>query len=292
MKKLNKKHKILILGKSNVGKSSLVNYLKKKHSTLVSNKLHATRISTMHDYKINDLDIELIDTPGVSITDTHLLSKAMKSHASRHILYSDLIVLITQPQKNYDYELDLIKEIEECDKKYLICLNKIDLDHKREFKEKLPNKIRDENIYEISIKDETGVDNLLIEFEKYLGRKKISPYMDYNTQNEKNILQELIRESIINITNQEVPYESAVCIKEIQSDKNKDIIRADIIVTKENHKKIIIGKNGNMIKKIGIISREKIENYLNKKIHLSLFVVVKENWKNSSELLKELGYID
>jgi len=83
-----------------------------------------------------------------------------------------------------------------------------------------------------------------------------------------------------------------VCIKEIQSDKNKDIIRADIIVTKENHKKIIIGKNGNMIKKIGIISREKIENYLNKKIHLSLFVVVKENWKNSSELLKELGYID
>ena len=97
---------------------------------------------------------------------------------------------------------------------------------------------------------------------------------------------------MINTTNEEVPYESAVRIISYDKQKNTDQINAEIIVTKENHKKIIIGKNGNMIKAIGIKARENIESILNKRINLSLFVLVKENWKNNQALLKDFGYID
>ena len=80
-----KKIKVLIVGKSNVGKSSLINYFSNKHSALVSNKLHATRISTSHLINYNNLEMEFIDTPGASINDTNLLSKAMKSNALKHL---------------------------------------------------------------------------------------------------------------------------------------------------------------------------------------------------------------
>ena len=111
-------------------------------------------------------------------------------------------------------------------------------------------------------------------------------------KNNINIIQELIRESLINRTNKELPYETAVSISDYKEQNNSHVIKADIIVSKDNHKKIIIGKKGQMIKNIGIKSRELIENYLGKKIHLSLFVVVKDNWKNNPTILKDIGYID
>ena len=97
---------------------------------------------------------------------------------------------------------------------------------------------------------------------------------------------------MVNTTNEEVPYESAVRIISYDKQKNTNQINAEIIVTKENHKKIIIGKNGKMIKTIGIKARKNIESLLNKRINLSLFVLVKENWKNNQDLLKDFGYID
>ena len=113
-----------------------------------------------------------------------------------------------------------------------------------------------------------------------------------SNKNNLNIIQELIRESLINRTNEEIPYESAIRIVTYNKQKNIDQIKAEIIVTKDSHKKIIIGKNGNMIKMIGTKARMNIESLINKKINLSLFVVVKENWKNNPELLKDFGYID
>tara|TARA_B100000902_G_scaffold138783_1_gene136920 strand:- start:516 stop:926 length:411 start_codon:yes stop_codon:yes gene_type:complete len=113
-----------------------------------------------------------------------------------------------------------------------------------------------------------------------------------SNKNNLNIIQELIRESLINRTNKEIPYESAIRIVTYNKQKNIDQIKAEIIVTKDSHKKIIIGKNGNMIKTIGTKARMNIESLINKKINLSLFVLVKENWKNNPELLKDFGYID
>ena len=287
-----KKFRILILGKSNVGKSSLINYLKKNHSALVSNKLHSSRVSISHEFNYNTVNIELIDTPGASITDNNLLSQAMKSHASKHILDCDMIILLTQPQINYTYEMKIIEQINDCKIKYLCCVNKIDIDLHEKFKKKLLTDLKINQYLPISVKESLGIDNLLSMIGHYINQNNSTIKYSINKNNEKNIIQELIRETLINRTNKEVPYESAVCIKDIQIKNSNYTIKADVIVSKNNHKKILIGKNGDMIKKIGTISRKKIESYFRNKTHLSLFVIVKENWKNDTDILKELGYID
>ena len=115
--------KVLILGKSNVGKSSLINYITQNHTTLVSHKLHATRISTYHGYKCKDYYFHFIDTPGTSITESNLLAQAMKIHASKHITNCDIVILLTQPQKTYDYEHRILNELRQSNKNYIICVN-------------------------------------------------------------------------------------------------------------------------------------------------------------------------
>ena len=165
-----KKFRILILGRSNVGKSSLVNYLGNNHAALVSNKLHSSRISISHEFKYNSVNIELVDTPGASIESNNLLSQAMKSHASKHIMDSDLIILLTQPQKNYTYEMKILNQIKECKKKYLFCVNKVDLDLAEKFKIKLLSDLKIKQYISISVKESLGIDNLLSTIDKHLSQ--------------------------------------------------------------------------------------------------------------------------
>ena len=288
-----KKVKVLIVGKSNVGKSSLINYFSNKHSALVSNKLHSTRISTSHIIDYNNVHIEFIDTPGASISDTNLLAKAMKSNASKYMTNADIIILLTQPQEKYDYEIKIKDQIIECNKKYILCVNKIDLDSSGQYKDNLFISLGVNEASFVSVTESIGIDLLYtlikdkIISEGIEGTEKLN-----NERNNINIIQELIRESIINRTNKELPYETAVQISDYKVQSRSDVIKADIIVSKDNHKKIIIGKKGVMIKNIGIEARELIELYLGKKIHLSLFVVVKDNWKNNPTVLKDIGYIE
>ena len=287
-----KKVKLLILGKSNVGKSSLINHLTQNHISLVSNKVHATRLSTFYELKLKDYLIQFIDTPGISISDNNLLSRAMKTSALKHFTNCDIIMLLTQLQDSYDYESALMEDIDLSNKPFIICINKIDQKQNEKYVTLLEQELNTEDYSMISIKENIGIDlfinNLLSKIES------INDFTKYkiDKKNDLYIIQELIRESLINITNEEVPYESAVRITSYEKQKNTDRINAEIIVTKDNHKKIIIGKNGKMIKTIGIKARTTIEAILNKKIHLSLFVIVKENWKNNQDLLKDFGYID
>ena len=287
-----KKVKLLILGKSNVGKSSLINHLTQNHISLVSNKVHATRLSTFYELKLKDYLIQFIDTPGISISDNNLLSRAMKTSALKHFTNCDIIILLTQLQDSYDYESTLMEDIGFSNKPFLICINKIDQKQNEKYISILEQELNTKDYSMISIKENIGIDlfinNLLSKIES------INDFTKYkiDKKNDLYIIQELIRESLINITNEEVPYESAVRITSYEKQKNTDRINAEIIVTKDNHKKIIIGKNGKMIKTIGIKARTTIEALLNKRIHLSLFVIVKENWKNNQDLLKDFGYID
>ena len=287
-----KKVKLLILGKSNVGKSSLINHLTQNHISLVSNKVHATRLSTFYELKLKDYLIQFIDTPGISISDNNLLSRAMKTSALKHFTNCDIIILLTQPQDSYDYESALMEDIDFSNKPFLICINKIDQKQNEKYITLLEQELNTKDYSMISIKKNIGIDllinNLLSKIE---GINDFTKYK-IDKKNDLYIIQELIRESLINITNEEVPYESAVRITSYEKQKNIDRINAEIIVTKDNHKKIIIGKNGKMIRTIGIKARTSIEALLNKKIHLSLFVIVKENWKNNQDLLKDFGYID
>ena len=286
------KVKLLILGKSNVGKSSLINHLTQNHISLVSNKIHATRLSSFYDFKLKDFLIQFIDTPGISITDNNLLAKAMKSNAQKHFTNCDLIILLTQLQNSYEYESAIMEDVYSTNKPYIICVNKIDQKQNNKYLTLLQQELNTKDYSMISIKENIGISGLINDILSKI--ENINNFTEYkiDKKNDLYIIQELIRESLINSTNEELPYESAVRIISYDKQKNIDQINAEIIVTKENHKKIIIGKDGKMIKSIGIKARRNIESLLDKRINLSLFVLVKENWKNNQDLLKDFGYID
>lgn len=285
--------RLLIIGKSNVGKSSLINHLLKNHSALVSNKLHATRIASTYRFNYKNFNIEIIDTPGASITDNNLLSQAMKSNSMKHITSANIIILLTQPQSKYDYEMKIIDQIRESGKSFIIVVNKIDLDLNKRFENELLSSLSIKQAIYISVTESINFASFYMLLDKHIDTVTASyQSSDKDLSYSKSNIQELIREAIVNRTNEELPYESAVLINDYKEQNNSIVIKADIIVSKENHKKIIIGKKGSMIKNIGIKARKVLEDSLEKKVHLSLFVVVKSNWKNNPNILKDLGYID
>jgi GTP-binding protein Era len=285
--------KLLIIGKSNVGKSSLINHLLKNHSALVSNKLHATRIASTYRLNYKNFNIEIIDTPGASITDNNLLSQAMKSNSMKHITSANIIILLTQPQSKYDYEMKIIDQIRESGKSFIIVVNKIDLDLNKRFENELLSSLSIKQAIYISVTESINFASFYMLLDKHIDTVTASyQSSDKDLSYSRSNIQELIREAIVNRTNEELPYESAVLINDYKEQNNSIVIKADIIVSKENHKKIIIGKKGSMIKNIGIKARKVLEDSLEKKVHLSLFVVVKSNWKNNPNILKDLGYID
>ena len=285
--------RLLIIGKSNVGKSSLINHLLKNHSALVSNKLHATRIASTYRFNYKNFNIEIIDTPGASITDNNLLSQAMKSNSMKHITSANIIILLTQPQSKYDYEMKIIDQIRESGKSFIIVVNKIDIDLNKRFENELLSSLSIKQAIYISVTESINFASFYMLLDKHIDTVTASyQSSDKDLSYSRSNIQELIREAIVNRTNEELPYESAVLINDYKEQNNSIVIKADIIVSKENHKKIIIGKKGSMIKNIGIKARKVLEDSLEKKIHLSLFVVVKSNWKNNPNILKDLGYID
>jgi GTP-binding protein Era len=285
--------RLLIIGKSNVGKSSLINHLLKNHSALVSNKLHATRIASTYRFNYKNFNIEIIDTPGASITDNNLLSQAMKSNSMKYITSANIIILLTQPQSKYDYEMKIIDQIRESGKTFIIVVNKIDLDLNKRFENELLSSLSIKQAIYISVTESINFASFYMLLDKHIDTVTASyQSSDKDLSYSKSNIQELIREAIVNRTNEELPYESAVLINDYKEQNNSIVIKADIIVSKENHKKIIIGKKGSMIKNIGIKARKVLEDSLEKKVHLSLFVVVKSNWKNNPNILKDLGYID
>ena len=285
--------KLLIMGRSNVGKSSLINHLLKNHSALVSNKLHATRIASTYRFNYKNFNIEIIDTPGASITDNNLLSQAMKSNSMKHITSANIIILLTQPQSKYDYEMKIIDQIRESGKTFIIVVNKIDLDLNKRFENELLSSLSIKQAIYISVTESINFASFYMLLDKHIDTVTTSNQSsDRDLSYSRSNIQELIREAIVNRTNEELPYESAVLINDYKEQNNSIVIKADIIVSKENHKKIIIGKKGSMIKNIGIKARKVLEDSLEKKVHLSLFVVVKSNWKNNPNILKDLGYID
>ena len=188
----------------------------------------------------------------------------------------------------------IIDKLKESNSKVILIINKID---KITFNELLP-KIEEfsklynfEEIIPISSTKNKNIDDLIKTLKKYLTDDIMYYDKDMVTNVSLNFeIGELIREKILLLTKEEVPHSVTVMVHEIKQDKTSAHIMADIIVDRENLKKILVGKNGEMIKNIGIKARADIEELLDKKVYLELFVKVIENWKEKDRFLKEIGY--
>ncbi|MBN1891669.1 MAG: GTPase Era [Clostridiales bacterium] len=296
---------VAIIGKPNVGKSTLINQLSGMKLAIISAKPQTTRSNIRAIINRDDTQIVFVDTPGVHKPQNDL-SRYMVDSSVRAAQYADVIVLMVDGRFSRPGEKDraIIERISRFKKPIILAVNKID-DVVKESLLPIIQSYSDlhafDTIIPVSAKTGDGVEELLDEVTKRLpSGPRYYPESDYTDQSERSISAELIREQILHYTNQEVPHGTAVLIdkfEEIHSEDAKDefdrkMIRiyASIICERSTHKSIILGKDGQMIKRIGTSARRNIESMTGCKVYLELHVKVRSDWKNASSHLNELGY--
>lgn len=284
---------VAIIGRPNVGKSTIINSLLERKLSIVTDKAQTTRNAIRGIYDDGEYQIVFIDTPGIHKAKTSL-GKFMNQDALNSSKDVDAVILVVDASNKIN-EGDLY--IHECLSKNIptfIAINKIDLVRLPEaetIKAKYRELYKDAEILELSAIENFGIDSLL---EKIKGVLKEGPrYYPEDQLTDKDaafFVSEVIREKLLKLLKEEVPHNLAVRVDEIKHKKDACYIRSTIIVDKDSHKGIVIGKDGKRIKAIGIKSRSDLEEYFGKRIYLELFVSVKEDWLNNPRILKELGY--
>lgn len=281
---------ISIVGKPNVGKSTLINSLANKKISIVTFKPQTTWNQIKYNYKDKFINVIFCDTPGICLNKNKFdsyLNKQIKGSLKQ----SDLIVLITDPNQPFDEkEMLIIKSILKYNVPKILVINKIDISNKKEIEEKI-NKITkllkfNDIICSSFLNHET--DQLLSSIKKNLSKtdKIINPIIE----NDKFYVSELIREQIYLNTKQELPYSSYVEIEKYTYDPKKNIldISALINVEKKSQKPIIVGSKAQVIKKISMNARKQLEKIYDCKINLKVFVKVNEKWKDNENILNRI----
>lgn len=285
-----------LIGRPNVGKSTLLNSIIGKKVTITSNKPGTTRNLIQGIYNKEDLQMVFVDTPGIHKSQNKL-GKILNKQAFFSIDDVDVILFLVDVSEklgNGDkFIIDLLKEV---NKPVILILNKID----KIKKDKILLKIDEyKNLYNfseiipLSAYKKDNVDRLLAVLENYLPDS--IQYFDNDTitsSSDSFVISELIREKVLELTEEEVPHSVTVITEKIEYVKKRIDINALIVVDRENLKGIIIGKNGNMIKEIGTRARVDIEEYLGKKVYLELFVKVIPKWRERDKIIKEMGFSD
>ena len=277
---------VSIVGKPNTGKSTLINALTGSKVSAVSDKPNTTRNKILGVCNSDDSQIIFLDTPGIQKS-SKFLNRIMVQSSYQAIGESDIVLVIVDCTKLSTFNTDEIAS-KIVDKKPIIAINKIDLVKKSKILN-IVNTLKDifptvDSFIPISALEEEGLEILINEFKRILPvGEKILPDDVTTDQPEKFYISEIIREKIFNTFYQEVPYRTAVVIEDIVDKKRVSSIQAYIIVENTHHKQIIIGKNGSMIKKIGIESRADIENFLSCKVFLDLRVKIDSTWLKTKE---------
>ncbi|RKQ64118.1 GTP-binding protein Era [Thermovibrio guaymasensis] len=292
---------VAILGRPNVGKSTLLNSLLGTKVAIVTDKPQTTRHRIIGVKHMEDAQIVFLDTPGIH-KEKFELNKYMNEIAFSVIPDADVILFLIDAREGLTEAdrkiLERIGQEKRKDTKVIVVINKIDGVKKEELLPLIDQISKEfpfvDEIVPISATRGTNLDRLLDLIVKYLpeGPKYYEEHM-VTDQPLEQFIAEIIREKIMLLTREEVPHATTVQVVNIQpGDKNPDmlVIDADIIVEKDSQKAIIIGKGGQRLKKIGQLAREELEQLLGKRIYLRLWVKVKEDWRSRPEQLRGLGY--
>lgn len=287
---------VSIVGRPNVGKSTLLNTILERKIAITSNVSGTTRNIIQGIYNDCDSQIVFIDTPGIH-KPVNKLGAVMNNQAYQMIDEVDIILFlvdVTQPfGKGDQFVLDKIKDL---NKPVFLLLNKIDLIEKTKLFELITkyNELYDfKEIIPISSIKNDNIEDLINTIKKYLPREGIlyNPEMITNISRDFYIA-EVVREKLLRLTKDEVPH-TVTCLVESFEDFDKYYeINVLIIVDRENLKKIIIGKNGQMLKKVGTYARSDIEEFLGKQVNLKTYVKVIEDWREKEKYLRELGFYE
>ena len=287
---------VSIVGRPNVGKSTLLNTLLESKIAITSNVSGTTRNIIEGIYNDNDSQIVFIDTPGIH-KPINKLGNIMNNQAYHIIDEVDVILFVVDVTKPFgkgdNFVLEKIKQL---NKPVMLLLNKIDLIDKKELFNIITNY---NNIYKFneiipisSIKND-NIDDLIDTIKKYLPREGLLYDQNTITNISRDFyISEVVREKLLRLTKDEVPHTITCVVETYEEEENIINIGVLIIVDRENLKKIIIGKNGQMLKKVGTYARSDIEEFLGKQVNLKTYVKVIENWREKEKYLKELGFYE
>ena len=285
-----------IIGMPNVGKSTLLNAIAGQKIAIISDKPQTTRNRILAIYSTPEEQIIFTDTPGIH--DPHnKLGEYMVKIANDSMRDTDVVVFVVDASKGIrDKEREIAQNIDKLGRPCILVINKIDLVKKEDLLPMIADfsSMNDfEAIIPISAKGNDGVDRLTNIITDYLEEGQMYYDKDMVTdQPERAIAAEIIREKMLWLLDKEVPHGIAIEISRMKEKGNVTEIYATINCEKKTHKGIIIGKNGEMLKKIGTMARADIEKMLDRKVYLELWVKVKSDWRNSDYLIKNFGYKD
>ena len=287
---------ISIMGKPNVGKSTLLNALLGEKVAIVSRKPQTTRNRITGILTKGETQYVFTDTPGLHKPKT-LLGEYMMKSAEAAAGGTDVILFVVECDVPLNAsETAALRSFAKSDIPCILLINKIDKINKgllAKYLSELSYEYRFRAVIPISALEKDGLDIIFDELEPFLIESPhFFPDDMLTDQPERQIIAEIIREKMLRLLDDEIPHGTAVVIEEFKDEKTLLSVRAEIFCERESHKRIIIGKNGEMLKKIGSYAREDAEALFGTKIFLDLWVKVKDNWRDRPTLVANFGYKD
>ena len=286
---------ISIVGKPNVGKSTIINSILEKKVSITSRKSQTTRNNILGIKTVGNKQMIFIDTPGMHVKSKKTMNKILNKSAQSIIEDSDIVLFVLQ-RLSLDKEDELIIEkLKKNEQKTICVINKIDqIDDKDKLLpliDKLSSQYPFIEILLVSAKTNDGMGDLVETIKSHLPENQhiYDENFQINTSEDKFMISELIREKIIRRLGDELPHDTFVKIDDINNKTDIVEVYATIFVNRQSQKQIVIGAGGKILKNIGEQSRIDIEEYLNKKVFLKTWVKVKKNWNTDSNFIRSLG---
>lgn len=282
-----------IVGNPNVGKSTLMNRLVGEKISIITSKSQTTRHRIKGIVNTDEYQIVFSDTPGV-VKPSYKMQEYMLEFSKSALVDADIILYVTDVVENIEKNMDFVEKVNKSKVPVLLVLNKIDLTHQEKLEalyDKWKELIPRAEIFPMSAKENFNVDNLYKRIVELLPEgEAYFPKDDLTDLPARFFVNEIIREKILKNYDKEIPYSVEVEVEEFKEEEKRINIMAVIYVERSSQKGIIIGNQGEALKKVGTEARLDIEAFFGKKVFLNLYVKVLKDWRNKDSELKNFGY--
>lgn len=283
-----------IIGRPNVGKSTLMNGLIGEQLSIMTYKPQTTRHRIHGILTTPEYQIVFSDTPGFIENPNYGLHQKMNHFVKGTFEDADIMLLLTSPEEEYEADHFLIQRLQRLELPIFLVMNKMDLFEDHVVKSAVKQwrkKVDFDHVLTISALERINLDQLLDTIVKHLPEgPQYYPEDQLSDRNVRFFVTEMIREQILLQYREEIPYSVEVVIEEYTEEEDLVRIHALIFVNRKTQKGILIGKGAQAIKALGIAARQRIEQFVGQKVHLQLFVKVRENWRDNDKYLNRLGY--
>ncbi len=290
---------VAVVGRPNVGKSTLMNELLGQKLSITSHKPQTTRHRIHGIYTDEQKQIVYVDTPGMHLGEKRSINKYMNRAASSALVDVDVILFVVEAGRWTQEDEAVAQKLKHASASVILVVNKIDLIKKKTdllpFLQKLGEKVEFVTAIPVSAYKKSGLDIIVEEILKYLPKQPPLFPEDFVTDRSTRFLAaEIVREKLMRSLGEEVPYGATVEIEQFKYDEEEGrwVIHALILVERQGQKQIVIGKKGEQIKQMGIQARRDLITLLGERVHLELWVKVKENWSDDERALASLGYTE